>query len=100
MAGKDLFIQHVIAATAWHIWKARCNKVFRNENLDCWLLASKSVAHFREYFYSYVSQPGRNLILNNFTAHDNLFMIIAAIWTRELSNSGAGFYLFDSSTKI
>lgn len=41
MASKDLFTQSVIAATAWHIWKARCNKVFRNENMDCWLLAFK-----------------------------------------------------------
>lgn len=36
-AGRDIFTQSVIAAIAWHIWKVRCNKIFRNENPDHWL---------------------------------------------------------------
>lgn len=100
MDGKSLFIQSIIVGTAWYIWKSRCNMVFRNDKLDCWLLPSKSVAYVREYFYTSASQPGRNLILNNFTAHDSPFMIFAAKWNNELTNSGAGFYIFYSNAKI
>lgn len=66
----DLFTQSLIAATAWFIWKTRCNIVFRNEILDCNLIVRRALAHVREFFYSSSIQPGRNLILTNFTLFD------------------------------
>lgn len=86
--------------TPWYIWKLRCNKVFRNENLDCWLLASKAIAHTREYFYTYASKPGRNLIFHTFTARDSPILIISDVWNREISCSRAGFYICDYNAKI
>ncbi|XP_039120733.1 uncharacterized protein LOC120257304 [Dioscorea cayenensis subsp. rotundata] len=79
-SGLDLYTHSVIAVIARYIWKARCNKIFKNENLDCRSLASKAVAHTREYYYSSNSQQGRNLILHNFTALDSPFMVFSAFW--------------------
>lgn len=67
--------------------------IFQNEALDCYALSLSVIAHVREYFSSYSSLGGRNLLLNNFSSTDAPFLFSVAVWNRDAVQSGVGFHL-------
>lgn len=44
------FTKSVIAAVTWHIWKARCDWVFRRINPNFDLIARKAICFAKEFF--------------------------------------------------
>ncbi|XP_039132267.1 LOW QUALITY PROTEIN: uncharacterized protein LOC120269045 [Dioscorea cayenensis subsp. rotundata] len=52
----NIFDQSIIVATAWLLWKARCNLIFQFEVPDFNSIAIRAINHVREYSHSYPSQ--------------------------------------------
>ena len=99
-SSNSAFINSVIAATAWFIWKARCNSIFQNEPPGFNSITCKALAHANEYFLASTAQMERNLILSNFSTADGLFLFLSTFCTRDLSMGGASFYISNSNNSI
>lgn len=100
LTGNDNYTQYVIASTVWFIWKARCNKIFNNEQLDCHNISSRATRHVREYFFSSSLQLGKNFILNNFSIAGGPIMFTTAVYNEELFIAKLGFIVADSYSNL
>lgn len=89
----SLFLKGVSATTAWFIWKARCNHIFKNESPDFDTIAYKVVPHAEEFSSTSSLQAGKCLLLSNFSSSKGLFLFSTAAWIEELVDEGAGFCL-------
>lgn len=98
--GNVCFIQSVIASTVWFIWKARCNKIFNNEQMDCRKVSNMAIGHVREYFFAPPPHMGRNFILNNFTFADSPIMLIVVVFNADLFTAGLGFMVSDFKSNM
>ncbi|XP_039129019.1 uncharacterized protein LOC120265197 [Dioscorea cayenensis subsp. rotundata] len=96
----NIFDQSVIVATAWLLWKARCNLIFQSEVPDFISIAIRAINHVREYSYSYPSHSGNQMILNNFTYIDSPFLFISSKGSCETGSFGAGFYLISANSQL
>lgn len=68
------FVKSVIAAVAWHIWKAHCQKIFWNTSSTVVRTAHRAFCFVKDYFHSHTKFSGKRLLLNNFTTADGLFL--------------------------
>lgn len=96
--GNDLYTKSVIASTAWFIWKARCNGIFRIEPLNCFTTYKLALGHIRKYSITSSVHIGKILIQNNFSSSDSPFIFIAATWNLATSIVGIAFFNVDSSS--
>lgn len=46
----SLFIKSVIAAASWFLWKAWCDKIFRNIDANCYVIVCKAFAHVTKFY--------------------------------------------------
>lgn len=99
-SGNDNYIQSVIEANVWFIWKARCNIIFKSEELDCQKVSLKATGHVREYFCASSICLRNNFIMNNYTFADSPILMIAYAFNAELSFAGLGFIVFDFNSKM
>lgn len=100
LSGNDIYTQSVIAATLWFIWKARCNEIFRTEDLDCQLVANRAVRHTREYFLTFSPLGRKNFIMANFFDSDSPIILTASVVSVDLSIAGLGFIVSDHTSKL
>lgn len=98
--GNDCFIQSVITATVWFIWKARCNKIFKGEDLNYLNVSTRAIGHAREFLFSSSCQLKNNSIINNFTIADSPILLVASICSAETTTAGLSFILSDSNSKV
>lgn len=87
----SLFIKSVIAAASWFLWKAWCDKIFRNIDANCYVIVCKAFAHVTKFYNATALQLGKCLILNNFSNADGPFLFISNDWNDVEEVSGAGF---------
>lgn len=89
----SMFTISIIAATIWFIWKIWCNCKFKNEVSNFNSIATKSLAHVKEYYNTSSSSIGKNLIISNFNA---------TFFTNgnDTSLGGADFFTMDSNYVI
>ncbi|XP_039115766.1 uncharacterized protein LOC120251270 [Dioscorea cayenensis subsp. rotundata] len=83
----------VIAATAWFLWKSRCDIIFRNANLNPPTLVCKAISHVQDHFECRKNLLGSRLILNNFTLDDELFLFVYASTNLCSMVSFVGFFV-------
>ncbi|KAH7679239.1 Reverse transcriptase zinc-binding domain-containing protein [Dioscorea alata] len=95
-SGNDTHTQSVIAATIWFIWKARCNRIFRDEGLDYHIIASRAIGHVREYSCTNSFQVRKYFIGDNFTFSDSPIILIASVYNLDGLIAGLGFITVDS----
>lgn len=97
LIGNDHFTHYVIASTAWFIWKTRCNRLFRNEPLNCHKTSRLAIRHIREYLCTFSLNMGENFILNSFSITDIPFIFSASVWNSTSNSVGVGFIIVNSS---
>lgn len=90
----------VIAATAWFIWKNRCDKIFRDSAVPCQVIASRAYVHVLEFSCATADQFGKRLLLNNFSSADGPYLFISNFWNVATKVGGAGFYCSTSNYKL
>lgn len=100
LSGNDSYIQSVIAATIWFIWKARCNRIFKMEELDCQLVSIRATGHVREYSYASSLHLRNNFIMHNFDHANSPIMMIAYAHNSDLINAGLSFVVYDSNSNM
>lgn len=81
----------VIAACLWFLWKARCDAIFNNVKPNCFIIASKAIAHAKDHLLEKSSLLGRRLLLNNFTQANGLFLFYALRWNDSSKTGKVGF---------
>lgn len=81
-------------------WKARCNLIFRNEDPDFHSISIRAINHVREYFSSSYCQPGKQLILNNYSIADGPFLFVSSLGNCKTGAFGAGFFLSNTNSQI
>ncbi|XP_039128871.1 uncharacterized protein LOC120265002 [Dioscorea cayenensis subsp. rotundata] len=94
------FNKFVIVAVAWHIWKARCDWVFRRINPNFGLIACKAICFANDFFQPTALNWGTKLLLNNFTNSDGLFLFIAASLNVHNQVYHVGFFIADFDFNI
>lgn len=94
------FIKSIATATAWYIWKARCNAIFKNEVHDFNSIPRKAYALAQEYSAASNPQRGKNLILADFSYAEGPFLFSATFCSRDMLMGGAGFYIVGSNYVI
>lgn len=94
------FAKAVIASVAWHIWKARCDAIFRDSSINVRLISFRAFHFAKNNFTSHSPVFGRKLLLNNFTDSDSLFLFSAAYWNEDTKVSSAGFFISNSQYNL
>lgn len=94
------FVKSVVVGSAWYIWKTRCNVIFRHEELDFNSIPRRAYALSQEYYTASNHQKGKNLILLNFSYPDSPFLFLTALFSRDFSLGGAGFFVTNSNYNI
>ncbi|XP_039119193.1 uncharacterized protein LOC120255437 [Dioscorea cayenensis subsp. rotundata] len=100
LTGNGRFIQSIIASTVWFIWKARCNKIFNNVQLDSYKVSCWATGHVREFSYAPSPHSGRNFILNNYTFADSPILLTATAFNANNSMDGLGFIASDYNANM
>lgn len=96
----DIYTKLVIASTTWFIWKARCNRIFRNEPLNCLTVYKSAIGHVREYSSISSIQIGKHFIQFNFSISDTPIIFVTANWNQATSTAGIGFLAVDTTPKF
>lgn len=100
VSGNDNYIQSVIAANVWFIWKARCNNIFKSEEVDYHTVSLRATRHVREYLCASNFCLKNNFIMNNYTFADSPILMIAYAYNEEFSLVGLGFIVANFDAKI
>ncbi|XP_039116586.1 uncharacterized protein LOC120252479 [Dioscorea cayenensis subsp. rotundata] len=100
LLGNDSFTQSVIVATVWLIWKARCNKIFKEEELDCKRVSINAIRHVREYQLALSPLLKSSFVLNNFTIAESPILLIASVYNADSSSAGLGFIVSDYTSTL
>lgn len=96
----SLYISSIIAATSWFLWKARCEKIFKNINMHSHSIVCRALAYVKEYYMVPVKQFGKCLLLNNFFSADDPFLFISTTWNEVNLVSGFGFFIVNANYMI
>lgn len=91
------FAKAVVATTAWYIWKARCNAIFKNEEPNFINISRKAYALAQEYFVAAKHYHSKSLILSNFLSADAPFLFSVAFCSGDLNFGVAGFYITNAN---
>lgn len=100
MTGNGPAIQSIIASSVWFIRKARCNKIFNNEHLDCHKVSRWAIAHVREYSCAPPPHLGKDFILNNYTFAHSPILLTVAVFNVNISIAGLGFIVSNYNASI
>lgn len=95
--GLSKHYKSIIAATAWLIWKSRCDVIFRNASINIPVIACRALSHVQDFCASNRCLLGQKLILNNFTCADELFLFSHSSSNPDTSVCSAGFFLSNSN---
>ncbi|XP_039135711.1 uncharacterized protein LOC120273129 [Dioscorea cayenensis subsp. rotundata] len=90
----------IIAAGAWFIWTSRCNAIFNNSSPNYSAIASKAIAHAREYSNSFSDPIGKRIILSNFSKADGQFIFTHATSNDSMQVRSIGFFIVDAYYRI
>lgn len=93
------YIVPAISAGAWFIWKARCDAIFKNIQINYDAIVCKAIAHANEYTMQCSNLSGSKIILNNFSAAGNFVFVYM---NQSLQNpvSSVGFFLVNTNYSI
>lgn len=86
----------IIATRAWFIWTSRCNIIFKNHRPNHSLVVHKAFAHAREFDFWSSIPLGKNLIHNNFSSADDLFLFSHATVNNTTQGRSIGFFISNS----
>ncbi|XP_039130894.1 uncharacterized protein LOC120267295 [Dioscorea cayenensis subsp. rotundata] len=87
----------VIAASAWLIWKSRCDVIFRDAHLNIPVIVCRALSHVQEHIAGRRCLAGQKLIMHNFSCADELFLFSHSSSIPGSSVSSAGFFLSNSN---
>lgn len=90
-------IASIIAATAWFLWKSRCDVIFCNANVNIPASVCRALAHVQEHANCNKGLLGQKLILNNFSYSDELFLFSHASINQGTKVRSVGFFLSNAN---
>ncbi|XP_039132528.1 uncharacterized protein LOC120269260 [Dioscorea cayenensis subsp. rotundata] len=100
LAGNSKFVASIIASTIWHIWKCRCNFIFRQERPDFCKIANWAVLHVQDFLISPNSFKMQNYLMNSRPHPGFMGIFSAAAWNSATGIGGLGFVLIDSNANV
>lgn len=77
------FSKSIIATITWHIWKARCDAIFRVANINTTMISLRAFHFAKNNYQINSSMIEMKLQLNNFTSKDGLFLFSVAHWNED-----------------
>lgn len=94
------FSKSVFAVVAWHIWKARCDSIFRATSINIRLISIRAFQFAKSNFHIGYNMIGKKLLLNNFTSTDGLFLFSEAHWNEDNKVGFIAYFISNSNYKI
>lgn len=94
------YITSIISASAWYIWKAYCEAIFRKIPRNTNLIACRAVAHVKDFSQANSNLLGKRMLLNNFPSSTGLYLFSAGCWNAVNKVGGFGFFFSTSNYSI
>lgn len=98
--GGNTFVKSMIAAVAWHLWKARCDLIFRNIQPNFEVVTLKAYCFAKCHSRPHTMYSGQRFLLNNFTATNGLFLFITTSYCSFTQVYHAGFFCTSATYNI
>ncbi|XP_039118928.1 uncharacterized protein LOC120255096 [Dioscorea cayenensis subsp. rotundata] len=95
--GFSTHIISVISATAWMIWKSRCDVIFRNTHFNVPTVVCRAIAHVQEFTVCRESLFGQMLILNNIPKSDNFILFTYSCVQQASEVCSTGFFITNTN---
>lgn len=97
-SGYSIFIKSIIVAATWFIWKNKCDKFFRNSNVNCNVIACRAMIHILDFLCLLANLGrGKTLLLNNFSNDLGAFRFVSSHWNAADEVSGVKFFCSTSN---
>lgn len=94
------YIKSAIAATAWLLWKSRCDHIFRSICINLPTVVCRALAHVQEFTDCRRSLLGRRLLLNNLSSSDDFVLFSCVIYNPATKVRSVGFFITSSNYVI
>lgn len=95
----SLRVKSIIALSAWFLWNARCDAIFRDVKPNFHIIAHKAISRAKDIYCAGIASC-KKLIISNFYNLDGPFLFSTSVWNSINQVCKGGFFISSSNLSI